>query len=222
MKNIRGLEAVRSLSIYKRSTCFALLIAGIIAISAPSKATILNPVLDLDMLVHVNRIAYVVNIGPRPLHDLMELGIDFDNLLGKALKESFGKIDATMPIDRAQAIPLEDQKKSGVLYINIWLSSREDILNSKEVNLASIALTLVVSEATEEAEFFPRRQVILVPVNTYPFILPGTPQDFEKKFKQGINYLTSYLPSYVQCAQKKAQGDSCGRLPEAFRDGEER
>ena len=86
--------------VFKRGFYIAISFLIIVFISISSNATTKRPIIAFDDLAGFNRIAYSVYWGANTYDEIIENDIDFDELLGKALKESFQKTDLTLPIDK--------------------------------------------------------------------------------------------------------------------------
>jgi hypothetical protein len=88
---------------------------------------------------------------------------------------------------------IHDLQKPNALVLSFILSAREEMFAGQPVRVANLAMRLgnlgSKDMFAEEA--------------TYPFVVPDTQQELQQRIRDGVFYLSSFLPSYYTCGNKR-------------------
>lgn len=113
------------------------------------------------------------------------------------VKDIFSK-QRWISVKMARDVSIEERSKPNTLYLSYAVSAQQEVLDGKAIKVGSLALQL--------RKYGPGGAKSAIPIlpATYPFLIPDTEDEFNKRVAAGVRYLTSYLPSYFVCANKDA------------------
>lgn len=112
------------------------------------------------------------------------------------VKEIFSQ-QPWISVKQARDVPLQEQRQPNVIYLDYAVSARQDTINDQPVKVGSLALQILKYQTDGT-----RTAIAAFPPVTYPFLIPDSEEDFNKKLAEGIHYITDYLPSHFVCANK--------------------
>lgn len=99
---------------------------------------------------------------------------------------------------RESDITYAERAKPNVLTLYYGVSAQNDSGTKGEIKVGSIAMTQIKQDSIASA------RLTLTPVS-FPFVIPDKRDEFDRKIADGVHYLTDYLPSYFECANKRGE-----------------
>ncbi len=172
-----------------------------------------SPLIDLRALKGVDTIVVADNFGPgaakllnvdhlktRPIVLNVLQGVFSDANSHLWVKDSWLSIKPALHMD------IHDLQKPDVLLMSFVISAREEHVDGKAVTVGALSLTLTRSDPEGS------KALEIAGDATYPFLVPSNPDELEKPITDGVKFLTSFLPSYLVCANK--YGHKSGQCPD--------
>ena len=114
------------------------------------------------------------------------------------VKDIFSK-QPWISVKMVRDVPVQEWSKPNILYLNYAVSARQETFDGKTVKVGSLELQLLKFDASG-----PKSAIPVLPA-TYPFLIPDTGKEFNRKRAEGIHYMTDYLPGYLACVNKTGE-----------------
>lgn len=154
------------------------------------------PIIALEKFTGISQVIYDVEYGPQSSSLLKDYEIDFSAQFLKSF-QGFLRENKKITLQFARNAKIEPGSK--FLLIGSVLTIRDEKIGERNIKVGALSLSLRKNDEEE---------LIIKPV-TFPFIVPESKQELERKLEAGISYLTSFLPSYIACANDVT---SCSNL----------
>jgi len=87
---------------------------------------------------------------------------------------------------------IHDLQKPNALVLSFILSARQEMVAGQPVRVADLSMRLGNLGSNN----------MYAEAATYPFTVPGTQDELQQRIRDGVFYLTSFLPSYYACGNK--------------------
>lgn len=101
---------------------------------------------------------------------------------------------------------INDLLKPNVLQMSFVISARQENIDGKAVTVAALSVTLRRQKA--EADILE-----ISGDATYPFVVTNK-NELATRMTEGVKFLTSFLPSYLVCANKYKYGHKSEQCPD--------
>lgn len=128
--------------------------------------------------------------------------ISKENPFQKAVEEVFSS-QPWITVRAWSSQNAEEHNQPNVLLLHFTLSTREEIFDGKKIELGGLSLQL---ERTVSG-----KKVILPAFDeSFPFVLPASVPEMNKKISEGIYALSGHFPAYITCGNKRGYpSDTC-------------
>lgn len=177
---------------------FLPLFLALLLFSQPAFSDSAYTAIDLDHLAGVDTLAVTVDRGPDYSLTSKQFNASDPSLhdvATKTLRDMLSKQTWLTISPLANWVKAgEEFRKPNILVIRFLVSAKPDTVEGKQVVAASLSMKMeyiLPDKSSSDVR-------ITTPVS-YPFVAPADPQKFADKVAEGVHYLTSYLPGYLNC-----------------------
>lgn len=93
--------------------------------------------------------------------------------------------------------------QSNVLLLHFTLSLQEEIFDGRKMKLGALSLRL-------ERNLSGKRVILPAFDRSFPFVVPASVPEMNKKISEGISALSGHFPAYITCGNKRGYpSDTC-------------